>query len=263
MPFVGSCHKVFMCRLFGMLASEPVAARFWLLSASDSMLHQSHRNPDGTGLAHYVGHRPVLEKHPIAAHQNREFAAEARQVRSHLFVAHVRHATQGEPRLENTQPFARDSLVFAHNGNIDGLEDLPVSVGPFEGGTDSERYFALLRYHISNAPDTLTGIQEAVSRVMENCAYTSLNFLLADSDSLYALRLPGLEGLHVRRLEAEEEFRVQSSYGTRTESSHHHGTILFASEEVDSAPSWRELEPGTLAVAHRDLRLEFHDVQSG
>jgi predicted glutamine amidotransferase len=248
-----------MCRLFGMLAPDPVAARFWLLSASDSVLRQSHRNPDGTGLAYYVGRQPVVEKHPIAAHQDREFAAEARQVRSHLFIAHVRHATQGEPRLENTQPFAHDSLVFAHNGNIDGLENLPVSLGPFEGDTDSERYFALLRHHISNAPDKLTGIRETVSRVMKNYTYTSLNFLLADGDFLYALRIPGMEGLYVRRLEAEG-FRGESSYGTRTESSHLHGAILFASEEVDSAPSWRELEPGTLAVADRDLRLEFYDV---
>ena len=249
-----------MCRLFGMLASEPVDARFWLLSASDSLLHQSYRNPDGTGLAHYVGRRPVVEKHPIAAHRDREFATEARRIRSHLFVAHVRHATQGEPRPENTQPFAHDSFVFAHNGNIEGLEDLPVAMGPFDGAIDSERYSALLRHHIGQAPNTLTGIWETLSRVIENCTYTSLNFLLADGDFLYAFRFPGMEGLYVRRLEAEEDFRGQSSYGTRTESSHLHEAILFASEEVDSAPSWRELKPGALAIAHRDLRLEVHDV---
>ena len=242
-----------------MLASEPTDARFWLLGASDSVLRQSYENPDGTGLAHYISRRPVVEKHPIAAHQDREFAAEARQIRSHLFVAHVRQATQGEPRLENTQPFAHGSLVFAHNGNIDGLEDLPLSLGPFEGDTDSERYFALLRHHIRQSPDTLTGTRDAVSQIMKSCTYTSLNFLLADGDFFYALRLPGMEGLHVRRLEAED-FRGESSYGTRTESSHVNETILFASEEVDSAPSWKELTPGTLAVADRDLRLEFHDV---
>src|ERR671916_133938 len=64
-----------MCRLFGMLAPEPIAARFWLLSASDSVLRQSHRNPDGTGPAYYVDRRPIVEKHPIAAHRDREFAA--------------------------------------------------------------------------------------------------------------------------------------------------------------------------------------------
>src|SRR5215208_1094298 len=203
-----------MCRLFGMLAAEPITAQFWLLGAPDSMLDQSHRNPDGIGLAHYVGREPMLEKHPIAAHEDREFAAEARQVHSHLILAHIRHATRGEPRLENTQPFVHGSLVFAHNGTIDGLEDLPASLG----------------------------------------------FFLGDADSLYALRLPGTEGLFVRRLEAGEDLQGMSSYGTRTEGHNLTEAILFASERIDSASSWQELEPGTLAVADRDLRLIFHST---
>ena len=196
-----------MCCLFGMLAAEPTTARFWLLGATDSVLDQSYRNPDGTGLAHYVGREPMVDKHPIAAYENREFATEARHVRSHLFVAHVRHATRGEPRLENTQPFAHGSLVFAHNGTIDGLEDLLASLGLLLGDTDSERYFALLRYHLGEASDTLTGIQKTVEWIEENCAYTSLNFLLADGDSLYVLRLPDDEELYVRHLEPEEDLR--------------------------------------------------------
>jgi glutamine amidotransferase len=249
-----------MCRLFGMLATEPVTAQFWLLGATDSVVDQSYRNPDGTGLAHYMGPRPVVEKHPIAAHEDREFAADARSAHSHLFVAHVRHATRGEPRPENTQPFSRDKLVFAHNGTIDGLEDLPESLGLFLGETDSERYLALLHHHIREARDTITGIQKTIDWIKENCTYTSLNFLLADGDSLYALRLPGKEGLFVRHLEAEEELRCLSSYGTRTEGQVPQGAILFASERIDPAPSWRELEPGTLTVADRDLQLKPHHI---
>ncbi len=243
-----------------MLAPEPITAQFWLLSAPDSVLDQSYRHPDGTGLAHYVGSEPVVDKHSIAAHEDRKFAAEAHDAHSHLFLAHIRHATRGEPRLENTQPFAHGSLVFAHNGTIDGLEDLPNSSGFILGDTDSERYFALLHHHISEAPDTLTGIQRTLNWIKENCSYTSLNFLLADGDSLYALRLPGKEDLFVRHVEAEEDLRGQSSYGTRTESRHSREAVLFASEELDPSPSWRELEPGTLAVARRDLRVELHQV---
>jgi glutamine amidotransferase len=249
-----------MCRLFGIMTTEPVAAQFWLLGATDSMLDQSYRNPDGTGLAHYVGPKLVVEKHPIAAHEDREFAAEARSAHSHLFVAHVRHATRGEPRPENTQPFSRGNLVFAHNGTVDGLEDLPGSLGLFLGNTDSERYFALLHHHIREARDTITGIRKTIRWVKDNCTYSSLNFLLADGDSLYALRLPGKEGLFVRRLEVEEDLRCLSSYGTRTEGHVPQGAVLFASERIDSAPSWRELEPGTLAVANSGLGLELHHL---
>lgn len=249
-----------MCRLFGMLTSEPSSARFWLLGASESVLRQSYKHPDGTGLAYYVDHRPTVEKCPIAAHQDREFASEARNAHSHLFVAHLRHATRGRVSLENTQPFVHDSLVFAHNGTIEDLENIPDSLGPFQGETDSERYFAVLRHHIGEAPNTLSGIRKGVDWTRENCTYTSLNFLLADGESLYALRLPREEELYVRHLEAEEGFRGLSSYGSRTESRHHSTAVLFASEEIDAAPSWRELKPGTLAVAHPDLRLELHHV---
>jgi predicted glutamine amidotransferase len=243
-----------------MLASEPIPARFWLLGASDSMIKQSYRHPDGTGLAHYVGQRPIVEKHPIAAHRNRHFVTKARQVRSHLFVAHVRQATQGRPSLENTQPFADDSLVFAHNGNIYGFEKLPLPLGPFRGDTDSERYFALLCHHIRKASDTLSGIRTAIKQILEKCTHTSLNFILADGDFLYALRLPQTEDLYVRRLEFEEDFRGLSSYGTRMECGERCRAILFASEEIDLAASWRKLEPGTIAVARPDLRLEFHHI---
>jgi predicted glutamine amidotransferase len=41
-----------MCRLFGMSAgAERAQATFWLLDAPDSLTTQSHREPDGTGLA--------------------------------------------------------------------------------------------------------------------------------------------------------------------------------------------------------------------
>jgi hypothetical protein len=133
-------------------------------------------------------------------------------------------------------------------------------LGLFLGDTDSERYFVLLQHHIREVPDTVTGIRKTVDWIKENCTYTSLNFLLADGDSLYALRLPDTKGLFVRRLEAEEDLRGSSSYGTRAEGCHHSGAILFASERIDSAPSWRELEPGTLEVARRDLRLEMYRI---
>lgn len=140
------------------------------------------------------------------------------------------------------------------------VEDLPASLGFFLGDTDSERYFALLHHHVGEAPDVLTGIQKTLHWIEEHCTYTSLNFLLADGDSLYALRLPGTEGLFVRRLEAGEDLQGLSSYGTRTEGRNLTEAILFASERIDSASSWQELEPETLAVADRDLRLEFHST---
>jgi hypothetical protein len=100
---------------------------------------------------------------------------------------------------------------------------------------------------------------------MENCAYTSLNFLLADGGFLYAFRLPGTEGLYVRRLEAEEDFRGQSSYGTRTESRHSHGAIytlwkLTSPRESEANPEADEHATSQPLKSCRETRVPVQPV---
>jgi predicted glutamine amidotransferase len=107
-----------MCRLFGMSAGQrPLRATFWLLDAPDSLRTQSRRDADGTGIGYFDGNgAPRVEKAPIAAFDDRDFAAQARRVWSRTFVAHVRHATDGALTMANTHPFCMDGRLFAHNG---------------------------------------------------------------------------------------------------------------------------------------------------
>ena len=70
-----------MCRLFGLHAGTPVRATFWLLDAPDSLAVQSHREPDGAGIGVFDRDgQPIVDKQPIAAWQDAEFATEAREV---------------------------------------------------------------------------------------------------------------------------------------------------------------------------------------
>src|SRR5258705_13798995 len=98
-----------MCRLFGLAAGgQRVKATFWLLEAPDSLALQSRREPDGTGLGWFGDDRaPRVEKEPIAAYADEEFARLAREVASRTFVAHVRFASTGGLRPENTHPFVQ------------------------------------------------------------------------------------------------------------------------------------------------------------
>lgn len=69
----------------------------------------------------------------------------------------------------------------------------------------------------------------------------------------YVEKAPVLAFLRISR---PRELRVEpSSYGTHAETRLGQGATLFASEKLNHAPSWEKLSPGTLAVAHRDLRL--------
>ncbi len=78
-----------MCRLFGLHAGLPVHATFWLMNAPDSLAAQSRRNPDGAGIGVFDHDgRPIVDKQPIAAWQDRQFAVEARDLTS-LSLIHI------------------------------------------------------------------------------------------------------------------------------------------------------------------------------
>ena len=115
-----------MCRLFGLHAgAAPVPATFWLLDAPDSLDAQSHANPDGAGIGVFdVDGRPVVDKQPLAAWRDTEFATAAHDLRGTTFVAHVRYASTGALTMVNTHPFLQDGRLFAHNGVVAGLPAL-------------------------------------------------------------------------------------------------------------------------------------------
>jgi hypothetical protein len=94
-----------------------VGARVWLLDAPDSLLVQSHRNADGSGLGFFgADGAPVLDKQPEPAFADPEFRRQAKTAVSETFVAHVRFATAGGRMVQNTHPFVMRGRMMAHNG---------------------------------------------------------------------------------------------------------------------------------------------------
>ncbi len=251
-----------MCRLFGMTAGEaPVQATFWLLDAPDSLVTQSHRNVDGTGLGFFdPDGTPHIDKQPIAAFEDRQFAAEAREIRSRTFVSHIRHATTGELTLVNTHPFCLKDRLFAHNGVINDLPKLEQHLGDdlalVKGETDSERYFALITREIDRHDgDVGAGIRAAVRWISEDLAVQSINFVLITAADLWALRYPEHHSLFVLErcaggsgTDSTEPLEQTSSHGTRVHSEHgrNNAVVVVASERMDDDPGWRELSSGEL-----------------
>lgn len=186
-----------MCRLFGLSAGHTrVRATFWLLEAPSSLSILSQTNPDGTGLASFdaQGH-PVVEKSPLAAHRDEDFAVQARTRDSAVFLAHVRRTSGTSVNDRNTHPFVMDDRAFAHNGVVAGLDLLQRHLGPdlarVAGDTDSERMFALITREIAAAGgDVQAGIAAALRWVAANLPVYAANFLLASATDLWALRYP-------------------------------------------------------------------------
>jgi predicted glutamine amidotransferase len=266
-----------MCRLFAMSGGrERVRGTFWLLEAPDSLAQQSHRNPDGAGIGYYdEDGTPVVDKKPLAAYEDREFATEAREVTSRTFVAHVRHASGSPVTLENTHPFELQGRLFAHNGVIEDLPALERELGDamsmVQGQTDSERYFALITREIARAGDVADGLVSAARWIAENLPVFAINCVLITESDVYALRYPDVHELHVleraaggpsgdRNLEhasARHAIRVHSSdLGSRR-------SVVVASERMDEDAGWRELRSGELVHIDPDLKTSIERVIDG
>ena len=195
-----------MCRLFGLHAGRNVVtATFWLLDAPDNLAAQSRRNPDGTGVGVFgAGGEPQIDKQPMAAWHDNEFACEAKELTGTTFLAHVRYATTGKLDVVNTHPFLQDGRIFAHNGVVEGLDQLDErleSLGALElvkGQTDSERVFALITACIrARGGDVSAGVTDAIGWVADNLPLYSVNVLLCTATEFWALRYPDSHDLYV------------------------------------------------------------------
>lgn len=263
-----------MCRLFGMTGGERrVRATFWLLEAPDSLSRQSRREPDGTGLGCFDDQgAPEVSKAPLAAYEDREFACLAREVCSRTFIAHIRYASTGGIRQENTHPFEQQNRLFAHNGVIGDLTELERELGPslrwVHGETDSERFFALITREIDQTQDVGQAIVRASSWVAEHLPVFALNLVLISDEELWALRYPDVHELHVLERPAggsrgNRHLDQASARGTvrvRSGDLASCPAVVVASEPMDEDPRWRALAPGELLHVDPHLQVSITTV---
>ena len=186
-----------MCRVFGCVSGEPLSIRHELLEAQNPMIRQSEEHDSGWGMAAYErsdGGEPRLVRFPHAAYADDGFRG-ATALRARIFNVHVRRATMGGLKLENTHPFCLGNYSFGHNGTV--LEYLRLKQPGMRqalGDTDSEHMFNLLM-HDFDPGDPIASLRRSVELVLRSSPFSGLNFLLSDGERLYAYRL-GIFELH-------------------------------------------------------------------
>lgn len=258
-----------MCRLFGMSGgTRAVQATFWLLDAPTSLRLQSEAQPDGVGLGTFEDDgTPLVYRKPVSLNRSQTFIADAREVRSTTFLAHIRHATAAQPTLENTHPFQQHGRLFAHNGVLADLDDLRGRLGSHAellgGETDSELYFTLITKRIEEAGgDIGAGITAAARELAGEIELYSLNMLLTTPTDIWALRYPDTNELWIleRSLAGFDDgtmFDERSNAGITRVFSGELAILpatVIASQRMDANPTWRLLESGELI--HVDSRLK-------
>ena len=263
-----------MCRLFGMSGgANEVQATFWLLDAPTSLIALSETQPDGVGLGTFnPDGTPWVYRKPVAASRSQTFITDAHEVKSHTFLAHIRHATAGEPTLVNTHPFEQHGRLFAHNGVLGGLDALRARLGSHselvQGSTDSELYFTLMTKRIEEHDgDIAAGIAAAAREIAAEIPLYSLNMLLTTPTDVWALRYPDTNELWVleRSIAAlggpdgGPGFDGRAMSGITRVFSGQLSILpatVIASQPMDTNPLWRMLESGELIHVDAELQVE-------
>ncbi|MDZ7578647.1 MAG: class II glutamine amidotransferase [Candidatus Nanopelagicales bacterium] len=272
-------RKSSVCRLFGMNAGRrTVRAEYWLADAPDSMLEQSRRNPDGSGIGWYEADgKPRVDKQSAAAYADPEFERTASRVTATTLVTHVRFATVGAHTVANTHPFRMRGRLMAHNGGFGDLDRVDQQLGPYRdlvlGQTDSERFAALICQQTDvHDGDVASGMVHAAKWLARNVPVSSLNCVVVSPGRMWALRYPDCRSLHVATRSVCDGSR-EPGWSGRSRLAEHRimgdpdgestRVALVASERIDGRDDWRQLDPGELLYIDEDLRVESHKAVEG
>ena len=189
-----------MCELLGISSRRQTKLTF-SLAALAARSAPGNSNRDGWGAAFYQGSDVALFREPHAANDSALVQLlETQGPSTTLAISHIRHATQGEVRLANTQPFVRElagrTHLFAHNGHLPGIGESPnFPLKRFNpvGETDSEHAFCALMARMQNLWRNASAAPTIDDRLAVVKAYAKdlrelgpANFLYADGEVLFA-----------------------------------------------------------------------------
>jgi glutamine amidotransferase len=199
-----------MCR-WAAYRGDPLYLDQLVSSPVHSLIEQSHcatraktpTNGDGFGIAWYGDWtEPGRYRDILPAWSDCNLRSLARQIRSPLFLAHVRAATGGATRRDNCHPFVHGKWCFMHNGQIVDYERLRRRLeGMLDdelfndrcGTTDSELIFLLaLQFGLAEDPvramSIATGVVEELAMTIVGSALLRFTAAFSDGKSLYAIR---------------------------------------------------------------------------
>jgi predicted glutamine amidotransferase len=265
-----------MCRLYGFRANEPTKVECTLVHAQNSLMVQSREDlagyghAQGWGVTTYQDHRPHVERQAWAAYHGEHFRRAAARIFSRQVLAHVRRATVGAPKIENTHPFVDGPWTFIHNGtirNFDRLRPRLLAQLPQErckaihGDTDSEHVFHFLRHLQTRAPHRplsevlRDGLRQIVEwcREIEPAAGVSLNVILTDGEQMVGSRL-GRTLYYVER-EGVHDCEICGFPHIHHDPHRRYRAVVVASEPI-SHEDWREVPERSVYQVNENFRLE-------
>ena len=260
-----------MCRWLA-YSGTPIFLSRLLFEPENSLIDQSLHaresiattNGDGFGIGWYDARPyPGVFRDVLPAWNDENLRAIAEQIRSGLFLAHVRASTGTSTARQNCHPFRHNGWLFMHNGQIGGYaairRQLEMLIAPELyrhrlGTTDSEAMFYLaLTQGLEKDPalalrQTVGGIET----LMAAAGVTDplrISLVLSDGRRLIALRYssdrrsPSMYiGLGGRALAEAGLKDIDDG-----------PNVLVLSEPLDDvSDSWRKVEDSSILIADQD-----------
>jgi glutamine amidotransferase len=243
-----------MCRVLGSVAAERVSLRHELLEAANPLIRTEDGHDDsGWGMAAYAraeGEEPTCARFPADPRADDH----AVDTSARLHNVHVRKATVGDLKPENTHPFCLGPYSFSHNGTIRNITRFAdPNVERPAGDTDSEYLFRLVMHHL-DASDPIAGLRYAMKATIERFPFSSLSFLFSDGERLFAYRLGHCELYWMAK---PDQLIVSTERLTDDETWHHvkQDVILVADPRDPETPHAERLV-GDDMLALADIRAD-------
>lgn len=269
-----------MCELMGMCFQRPVSAEFSI----SAFALRDEENADGWGLGWYSDHSMTIVKEPLSWRKSgySKFLGGYDKLTSHMYLAHVRHATVGgAPKHADTHPFSRELggriYGFAHNGTVrKAMESLLLDRFHPIGATDSEHVFCYLLDAIAAREDVLATRKDFRWLAEQFAAINAMgkfNCILTDGDRLFAWHdVNGFKGLQVHAVkvgdgrvkhleDATMEMVVENDEDRIDGAMEPENRGVVVATRPLSDGGWHAFLPGELLVLHRG-RVEFSSKRS-
>ena len=272
-----------MCRLYGIRASHPTRVHCELLAVQNSLFGQSQKdsrgftNPHGWGIGAFRDGKTICRRQADPAHESAAYRQKALSTNAVAVVAHVRRATVGEPRLENTHPFCFENSFLAHNGHVDHFEEVgqkirdhlpPARREAIEGTTDSEHFFQLvLNEYVDREADSMAAaLQVATCRLRRWVRQSpgdgegglGLNTLWVYDGKLAGTRLDRTLFMRTRDRACECDVcgRCHAEPGDES-----YRFVEFASEKLTADEDWERVPDESIFWVDKSHRVQFEPME--
>jgi predicted glutamine amidotransferase len=267
-----------MARLFGLIGNRPDLVGRVLDLESEALVARTRGSPLGWGIGFYQGGEVLMRRRPIDDRAEIHPSKLAADVKADVLIGHVRSATVGALRTENTHPFRYRQWLFAQTGTLahfDAIRERLLSSVPeflrgnIRGETDSEIVFHVFLSFLHDAgrldsgsatPDAVVEALRSSLAVIEGMAAEvgdvseGTNLLVSNGDMIVAVHKNAKMSYRVFSGKNDADMILGDDAQLRRrapELSQMHFTLIASDFDEDLPPRWKTVPMNAVVTTTR------------